>query len=74
MRSTKAVLDALRAANPDIVISEDRIRHAIRRGDVTPCSFAGRLAWTAADVAALAAALGLVLPELDDKPGCVATA
>lgn len=74
MFATKAAIEALRKSNPLVTISEDRVRHVIRRGLVAPRSFAGRLAWSATDVAALAAALGLVPPRLDDEPGCVAVA
>lgn len=74
MLSTQEVVDALRRVNPGGVITEDRIRHAIRRRLVTPRSFAGRLAWSTADVAALAVALDLVPPPRDDEPGCVTVA
>jgi hypothetical protein len=63
MFSTREILNLLRDANPGVAITEDRVRHAIRRGEVpTPPSFAGRLLWSYADLALLAAALGLSAP------------
>jgi hypothetical protein len=63
MLSTKEVIRALQDANPRRAVSEDTVRVAIRRGKVkSPSTFAGRLAWTSADVAALAKALGLRAP------------
>jgi hypothetical protein len=67
MRSTKTVVEAFRGANPGATVNEDRFRHAIRRGLVTPKSFAGRLAWSAEDIRTLARALNLNEPALDDQ-------
>ena len=72
MLTTTEVLRSLRAANPGTVITEDRIRHALRRGDLpSPESFAGRLAWSDQDIAALAQALKVeqpsVFPDLSRK-------
>ncbi len=62
--TTLDVIDRLRAANPGATITEDRIRHAIRRGDVDPPQlFTNRYAWTDDDVRFLARALGLRTPE-----------
>lgn len=63
MLSTREVISALRVANPESHISEDSVRVAIRRDKVqSPSTFAGRLAWSRADVVALAVVLGLVAP------------
>ena len=60
MRSTREVIVFLSDANPGVNVTEDRIRHALRRGDIPPPStFAGRLAWTSEDILARAKALGL---------------
>lgn len=65
MLTTQQVIDAIRTSNPRFEISEDRIRHAIRRGDVPrPSVFAGRFIWMPRDVASLARALGLNAPDL----------
>jgi hypothetical protein len=72
MFTTRDVRSFLKRSNPGIAVTEDRIRHALRRGNVAPGSFAGRLAWSRADVVALAAALNLAPPALDDERGCVA--
>jgi hypothetical protein len=63
MLSTRDVIRALKEANPAADVSEDSVRVAIRRGKIrTPSTFAGRLAWSRADVAALALALCLTCP------------
>ena len=63
MYSTRDVLDALRRANPASPITEDRIRHALRRGDLTwPSTCGGRLIWSWSDIESLADALGLRRP------------
>jgi len=63
MLSTRDVLNLLRDANPGVEITEDRVRHVIRRGEIdAPSSFAGRLVWAKEDVEALAAALRLACP------------
>jgi len=63
MHSTREVIGLLREANPDVLITEERIRRALRTGKIPgPSSFAGRLAWTDADVEELAASLGLRSP------------
>lgn len=65
MHSTREVLDRIRAANPGRSVTEDRIRHALRRGLVSwPRVFSGRLLWTEADVDGLCEALGF------ERPGC----
>src|SRR5262245_12159119 len=64
MLSTKQVILALRGANPDASITEDRIRHVLRRGAIEPPpQFAGRYQWTPDAVRALANELGLVAPS-----------
>ncbi len=64
MQSTREVIALLSDANPCVQVTEDRIRHALRRGDIQPPStFAGRLAWTPEDILALAKALGLKAPQ-----------
>jgi hypothetical protein len=72
MYSTQIVLRQLQAANPDAAVTEDKIRHAIRRGLVGPKAFACRLAWTSEDVKKLVSALDLVPPMFDDEHGCIA--
>lgn len=56
-RTTREVVQILRERHPAAGITEDRIRHAIRRGDVTPETWGGRLAWSVSDVDRLEAAL-----------------
>jgi len=64
MFSTTEVIEVLRAVNPCARISEDRVRHAIRRGAIpAPDTFAGRYAWTWLDIRRLATALGLQSPD-----------
>lgn len=64
MFSTQQVLSALRRANPDELISEDRIRHALRgRRVAAPTTFAGRLAWGQTHIQALARFLGVEVPD-----------
>ncbi len=66
MLSTRAVLRLLREINPDSRLTEERIRRVLRRGDISyPEEFAGRLAWSMADVLRLAEALGLDPPNED---------
>ena len=72
MYSTQTVLRRLQAANPDAAVSEDKIRHAIRRGIVGPKAFACRLVWTREDIEKLVTALDLAPPVLEDEHGCVA--
>lgn len=67
MFSTQEVVKALQSANPDARVNEDRIRHVIRRGEVSPRSFAGRLAWSPDDVTTLASALRLTAPRHDGR-------
>lgn len=63
MLSTRSVLRLLRDANPGVELTEDRIRHLLRREVIpAPSSFSGRLAWTDVDVQRLAAALGITAP------------
>lgn len=60
MLSTRQVLKLLRDRNPDKVITEERIRRALRKEKLPPpVQFAGRLAWSKADVVRLAKVLGL---------------
>ena len=69
MLSTKVVIELLRRANRGIRVTEDAVRSAIRRGKVeAPSTFAGRLVWSARDVAALATALGLRVPDIAMEP------
>ena len=50
-------------ANPDAVVTEERVRHVLRSKKVKcPSMFAGRLAWSDDHVEALAQALGLRSP------------
>ena len=64
MLTTRAVVAALLSANPGAPVTEDRVRHALRRGAVAPPSqFAGRYQWTPESVRALAKALGLSTPS-----------
>jgi len=66
MFNTQEVVRLLQAANPGDQVSEDRVRHAIRRGLVGPKVFASRLAWSAHDVLKLAQALNLIPPAMTD--------
>ena len=62
--STRDTIDLLNAANPDRPIDEDTVRVALRRGRIAaPGKLAGRFAWTAGDVEALAAVLSLKIPS-----------
>ena len=64
MLSTRELIRALRAANPEADVTEDLIRSAIRRELVEPPStFAGRYAWSWDEARLVADALGLVLPN-----------
>lgn len=68
MYSTRDVLDALRRANPASPITEDRVRHALRRGDLDwPSTCGGRLIWSSTDIQNLAAALDLRGPILEER-------
>ena len=63
MMTTRNLIEALRKANPDDPVDEQRVRAALRWGGVpAPSLFAGRLAWTASEARALAEHLGLRLP------------
>ena len=67
MHSTREVLRLLRSVNPGKEVTEDRIRRALRRGDIPPPDeFAGRLAWSSDDLLLLADALELTRPDLDE--------
>ncbi len=67
MKSTREVLALLSSASQGVQITEDRVRHALRRGDLEPPStFAGRLAWSWPDILALASALGVNAPHRAD--------
>jgi len=66
--STRQVLEALRSANPGVSITEDRIRQTIRRGDIPrPGQLAHNYVWTAANIAALSAELGLESPFASEE-------
>ncbi len=66
MKTTRQVIRILAAANPQHAPTEERIRHALRRGAVSPPPlFAGRLAWRREDIIVLADVLGLVCPSKD---------
>lgn len=69
MIPTRALIDALRRANPGAKIEEHQVRAALRWGGLpAPRLFAGRLAWTAAEARALADYLGVELPgELTEE-------
>jgi len=70
MRTTREVIAALRDANPNAAVTEEGIRHALRRGDVPrPTSFAGRLAWTNDEIHQLAQVLGLRAPKACGRAG-----
>ncbi len=79
LMTTSEVLALLRRANPGTLITEDRVRHLIRRGVLNPPSlFGGRYAWTDAELTALAKALGYNSPSPDSstnqsRPGSIAT-
>lgn len=65
MLSTQELLATLKRENPGSSITEDRIRHILRRGDIArPRVFAGRLLWTADDIQRLVDLLGLALRDL----------
>ena len=69
MNSTHEALDLLRGANPGARITEDQIRHALRRGDLLrPRVVAGRYIWAPQDLERLAAALGLRPPTSARNP------
>ena len=74
MYSTRTVLRSLRDANPGVDLTEDRVRHLLRRGDIpTPSTFAGRLVWADDDVRRLAEALGVSCPAVEATIVGVAT-
>ena len=65
MFSTREALDALRRANPQGHISEERVRRALRTGRISPPStVAGRFVWSRQDLVALAEALDVQPPVL----------
>jgi len=64
MITTRALIESLRQANPGAPVDEQRIRAALRWGGVpAPRLFAGRMAWSEDEARALAAHLGLQLPD-----------
>jgi hypothetical protein len=64
MFTTRQVLALLSSANPSVLLTEDRIRHAVRRHALdAPDTFGGRWAWRWRDVVALAAVLELKVPD-----------
>lgn len=66
MFTTNEVLELLAKANPTHAVTEDRLRHALRRaGRPRPSTFAGRLVWTAGEVTAIARAMKLTPPTFD---------
>lgn len=68
MFSTPDVIRLLRESNPAANVSENRVRHALRRGTVArPAIFSGRLIWTIEDVVRIASALGLKVPSVVDS-------
>lgn len=70
MFSTADSIRLLRAANPGKRVTEDKVRHVLRRGcGPTPKSFSGRLVWSREDVGTLALALGLLAPALESILG-----
>ena len=65
MITTRDVIRALRRANPEAHVTDDRVRSAIRRERCSaPQVVAGRYLWSADDMRSLAAALGLRAPNL----------
>jgi hypothetical protein len=67
MFTTRSVLALLRSANPTVALTEDRVRHAVRRQLLEPPdTFGGRWAWRWRDVLALASALELNVPTEAD--------
>lgn len=71
MHTTSDALCLLRSSNPLVrdSITEDRLRHALRRGLLErPPIFAGRLVWSEEHVRALAFALGVTPPDLGATP------
>lgn len=66
MLTTKQVLAALHLANPEVPVTEDRVRSFIRRGRIpAPTIAAGRYLWRPDEVLALADALELNHPAPD---------
>jgi len=64
MYSTRQVLRALRQVNPGALVTEDRLRHALRRDRVpAPPKVAGRYVWSADDVERLCDSWRLTIPE-----------
>jgi hypothetical protein len=64
MFTTNDVLDLLLEANPDPRLNDHTIRRAIRYRKIPrPRVVAGRYFWTAAEIEALAEALGLRVPD-----------
>jgi hypothetical protein len=60
MLTTREVLDELRRRYPDARFTEDRLRHALRRGSITaPALVAGRYVWSPKEITALTRALGV---------------
>lgn len=70
MFTTRDVLIQLRHANPGAEITEDRLRHALRRQAVSrPLLIAGRYLWTHREVDEIASALRLQPPSEDCPAG-----
>jgi hypothetical protein len=65
MFTTREVIELVRKANPEVHITEDRVRHAIRRTAVkAPARFGGRYAWSRQDIRRLTRCLGLTMPAI----------
>ena len=71
MYSTREIIKAFKEVNPEKTITEDLIRHVIRRGSMqAPALFAGRYVWTNAVVEELARHLGLKSPKTRQLVAC----
>ena len=64
MYGTVSAIAAIARANPGTVVSEDRVRHVLRKGHIPAVRrFAGRLVWSTSDIELLAQHLGLKSPD-----------
>lgn len=64
MHTTPLVLRILRACNAEARVSEDQVRHLLRREpSLRPKVLSGRFLWFADDIRRLAEALGLKTPK-----------
>ncbi len=74
MLGTRDVVRALAKANPEAVVTEDRIRWVLRRGLIPDLNrVGGRLVWTADDVRLLAERLDLEAPDAVNEHNRLAT-